>query len=554
MAKRVRGRSPGVSERFLSAPRRRRLNERRLDVLLFVALGGLAYWWVTATAFWRDELQAWLVARSASTPWDLWSLLRYEGHPPLYYLLLWPLTHAGLSPDAARFVVVITALGALALLIFGLPLPRYLRLAVGFSAVWVGSYLTEPYALLPLLLLGAYVLDPDGRAQGPRRIGAWLCLGAVGATDLFGLIVAGVLGLRRLRRGHTGWLGPSLALMITGLGLLAALPAADAQSIHLGQAGPSLVSAWHLFGSLVGLQRTSTLLLPGAVLAALGLTMATLSGERRLAWLLVLIGDGILAIISGAQGELQAIPLLVCWVILYSEERKTIVSTLTPTRRLDTIITAVAVIVGLVGAIEMSIALMDGLIGLLSPNSPQLVMLCGTVLTIVFLSGLIMLVRRDRWSRLAELTLVGLFLLLGANALSTALQRPLSAAPAAIQAIGASIGPTVSYLATPDWLGANLSAELDVPVWTPECACSIGPIRWTRARNQASGDPAALRALLFVEAQRRLAAGETVALVLAAGERPPWPAQLVVERQGGQWADEDIVIWLVRPSSLVDAL
>ena len=42
---------------------------------------------------WNDEAQSWLLARDVSLPQLLFHALRYESHPPLWYLILWIPTH-----------------------------------------------------------------------------------------------------------------------------------------------------------------------------------------------------------------------------------------------------------------------------------------------------------------------------------------------------------------------------------------------------------------------------------------------------------------------------
>ena len=49
---------------------------------------------------WRDELQGWTIVRSSATPWALLHNLRYEGHPPLWYLVLWLPAHITASTFA----------------------------------------------------------------------------------------------------------------------------------------------------------------------------------------------------------------------------------------------------------------------------------------------------------------------------------------------------------------------------------------------------------------------------------------------------------------------
>lgn len=38
---------------------------------------------------WRDELQAFMLAKASRTPLELFAKLQYEGHPGLWHLLLW---------------------------------------------------------------------------------------------------------------------------------------------------------------------------------------------------------------------------------------------------------------------------------------------------------------------------------------------------------------------------------------------------------------------------------------------------------------------------------
>ena len=48
---------------------------------------------------WRDEIQAWLLARDSNTPIDLFRHLKYEGHPGVWHLCLMPLSRLTWSPE-----------------------------------------------------------------------------------------------------------------------------------------------------------------------------------------------------------------------------------------------------------------------------------------------------------------------------------------------------------------------------------------------------------------------------------------------------------------------
>ena len=57
---------------------------------------------------WRDEAQAWCLVRDLDFPM-LYTAARYEGHPMLWYLLIYPLAKFGLpvfSMQIASFVLV----------------------------------------------------------------------------------------------------------------------------------------------------------------------------------------------------------------------------------------------------------------------------------------------------------------------------------------------------------------------------------------------------------------------------------------------------------------
>src|SRR4051812_4217393 len=70
--------------RGVLAGRDRRRGAALLVLALYVAL--LA-WGLARHEIWRDEAQAWLLARSSASPLALLRAMRYEGHPALWHLL-----------------------------------------------------------------------------------------------------------------------------------------------------------------------------------------------------------------------------------------------------------------------------------------------------------------------------------------------------------------------------------------------------------------------------------------------------------------------------------
>ena len=55
---------------------------------------------------WRDEIQAWSIAIGSHSVGDLLHALRYEGHPPLWYLVLMPITRATSDPRMMQVLAI----------------------------------------------------------------------------------------------------------------------------------------------------------------------------------------------------------------------------------------------------------------------------------------------------------------------------------------------------------------------------------------------------------------------------------------------------------------
>ena len=60
---------------------------------------------------WFDELQAWNIARASHSLGDLYTNLRYEGHPILWYLPLYALTRFTGNPHSMQVVQWAVATG-----------------------------------------------------------------------------------------------------------------------------------------------------------------------------------------------------------------------------------------------------------------------------------------------------------------------------------------------------------------------------------------------------------------------------------------------------------
>ncbi len=101
---------------------------------------------------WRDELQAWTLARDSHNLVDLWHNTRFEGHPLLWHAMLLPLAHAVDDPRAMQAAHWAIAVAAAAVVMLAAPFPLWLRAALVFSYYPLFEYgvISRDYALTVL--------------------------------------------------------------------------------------------------------------------------------------------------------------------------------------------------------------------------------------------------------------------------------------------------------------------------------------------------------------------------------------------------------------------
>ena len=105
---------------------------------------------------WRDEAQAWLLARDAASPLALLRAMKYEGHPGLWHLILWPLAHLSWNPAWMQAAHVAIAAGAAFILLRFAPFswPVKILLLGGYYFAYEWGVIARNYAVGVALLFG----------------------------------------------------------------------------------------------------------------------------------------------------------------------------------------------------------------------------------------------------------------------------------------------------------------------------------------------------------------------------------------------------------------
>jgi len=302
--------------------RARRLRETPVRIAIVATFAVVLAVTLWRHEMWRDELQAWMLARDSHSWADLLHNIRYEGHPALWYALLRPLTYVSGRPWPMQILEFVVATTTVGLVVFRAPftLAQKALFAFGYFPLFEYGVLSRSYALGALLVVLVCV-----EASRPRR--PWLLLGATLAllslTSAFGTILAAalILGLAAdvvvRARGHGELERPHLlaggaAIAIAGAlwAYEQAVPPADGGVYHrwnssfdAGLAGSSLASVWRALVPIPRFVREfwNTNVLDGRTWLAAILGLALLAG---LAWLLRARFGALVVWLAGSLGIL----------------------------------------------------------------------------------------------------------------------------------------------------------------------------------------------------------------------------------------------------------
>lgn len=139
---------------------------------------------------WFDEAQSWQIARVASLRDILFTIPHYEGHPPLWCLLLALPARLGVPYELGlKAVNILIISGAVWLLLFRSPFLRIIKLPLPFTYFLFYQYgvISRPYSLLFLAFILAALAYP---ARNERPFRFVLTLALLCFTSAYGLVFA----------------------------------------------------------------------------------------------------------------------------------------------------------------------------------------------------------------------------------------------------------------------------------------------------------------------------------------------------------------------------
>lgn len=143
-------------------------DKKRLMVNIVIALcyAIFTFFIVLKHEIWADEAQVWLLVKNLSLT-ELFNHFGEEGHPPLFYLLVFPFAKLNLSIFSMQILCWLFSISAVFLLFHYSPFKWWLNSAVMISGgfLYVFPVISRSYSLLPFLVFFAAILYQKRKEQ-----------------------------------------------------------------------------------------------------------------------------------------------------------------------------------------------------------------------------------------------------------------------------------------------------------------------------------------------------------------------------------------------------
>jgi hypothetical protein len=214
------------------------------EIMVLCLYAALVAWAIPHHEPWADEAQAWQIARTLPLG-QMFRVLSYEGHPGLWYVLLWLTSRLHLGYMGMHWLAGAIAVSGVVVLVFTSPFPRFLKLLLPFTFFLSFQYavVARSYVLVPLLLFLCAYFWPQ-RLKKPLTIA--LLLGLLANVAPHAAAISGGLAFVYLidlwlERNKDGLGVPIsrlysaivLLLALYGVSIWAAFPSKDASGAGL---------------------------------------------------------------------------------------------------------------------------------------------------------------------------------------------------------------------------------------------------------------------------------------------------------------------------------
>ncbi len=166
------------------------------DKIFYFALGCTAIFFIVGLfnilnhEMWRDELQAWLLARESTSVTDLFHNIRYEGHPGLWHLVLFFITRLTHNPVFMQVAHLFMAAGAVFLFVRYAPFRPYQKFLFlfGYYPLYEYAAVSRNYSIGLVLMFAVCAVYFHAKPRRRYTIMAVLMF-LLAHTNIYGLLI-----------------------------------------------------------------------------------------------------------------------------------------------------------------------------------------------------------------------------------------------------------------------------------------------------------------------------------------------------------------------------
>lgn len=159
---------------------------------LYLVVAGYTMW---HHELWGDELHSWNLAKSSNSLGDLINNKKYEGHPPVWYMVLWAIAKCSHNVGWMQGVHLAIAVSVVVLILFYSPLPTLTKVLLPFGYYFLYEYavLSRNYAIgILACFLICVILKKEFKY---KLLWYYILLLVMSNTHLLALVLAGGLHL-----------------------------------------------------------------------------------------------------------------------------------------------------------------------------------------------------------------------------------------------------------------------------------------------------------------------------------------------------------------------
>ncbi|MBS1610831.1 MAG: hypothetical protein JSS70_19170 [Bacteroidetes bacterium] len=193
--------------------------------VVFICYAFISAFAIANHEMWGDEIHSWNIAKGSFGLRDLFRNIRYEGHPPAWYLIIWTIskfTHKLIYVQAIHWMI---ATITVFLILFFSPFPFLSRVLIPFGYYFLFEYaiISRNYAIG--ILLAVCICLIMKKSFRYKTLIYYVLLFLLSNTHLLGILLAGAIHVYYLLQCKEQGKKKSLLYLHTVIGLIIALPA-----------------------------------------------------------------------------------------------------------------------------------------------------------------------------------------------------------------------------------------------------------------------------------------------------------------------------------------